>query len=160
MKIKLASLAVLALTACTQQKMDSAGASEQAGPKAHLTQADIRVIAPEPAAAGQMDPYHKLGSDAVALVTPMQGKGPTVALIGPGEHDMAMMQDGCKFTVVVTLKNVKDAAVEPQVLNLSIAGEKTVILPGSDLEERRVEIVMDPSAENNYSCNVMLRKKS
>lgn len=161
MNTKIVALIVLMLAAaaCTN-KTESVGEKVAAeGPKAYLTQADIRIIAPEPAAAGQMSLYHKVGADSVGIVSPMPDKGPTVALIGAGEHDVSLMQENCKFTVVVTLKDPQDSATQPVVINLSMTDSRSASLPGSDLAERRVEVQMDAAAENNYSCNVMLRRK-
>ena len=162
MKIKSILLAALALTvgACSQpQDEASPEATGHAGPAAHLTQAGIRVIAPKPAAEGQMALYHKVGADTVAFVTPMADADPAVALIGPGEHDVGLMQADCKYTVVVTVVNAQDASAELATVALSTSGITNAGLPGSDQQERRVEIRMDAGSGDNYSCNVLLRNR-
>lgn len=156
-KIILIGAVMFVVSAC--QNHESGAAAGSKGSEAYLTNAGIRIIAPSPAPEGQMALYNKLNSDAITLVTPMPEAGPAVALIGPGLHDMAMVQTECKYTVAVTVKNPTDAVAPPTILNLSMSGAQNVELPGSDLPERRVEIQMEAAAKDNYSCNVMLRNK-
>lgn len=161
MKIRSILLVALALAvgACSQQQEElPPEATGHAGPATHLTQAGIRVLAPQPAAQGQMALYHTVGADAVAFVTPLADADSAVALIGPGEHDVVLTQADCKYTVIVTV-NAQDAGAEPATIALSASGVTNSGLPGSDLQERRVEIRMDPEAENNYNCNVLLRNR-
>lgn len=159
MKVRSILFVALALVvgACSQQQ-EEPSPEANAGPATYLTQAGIRVIAPQPAAEGQMALYHTVGTDAVAFVTPLADADPAVALIGPGEHDVALTQADCEYTVIVTV-NAQDAGGKMATIDLSASGVANSVLPGSDLQERRVEILMGSEAENNYSCNVLLRNK-
>lgn len=123
-----------------------------------LTQQDIRVIAPAQSSAETMSPFHKIGEDAVEAITPMPDAEAFVALIGSGDHDVTLTQDVCGFDVEVEVRNEDDASILA-VLTLSRSGERTAMLPGSELEIRRVTTRMVTGAENNHDCNVMLRKK-
>lgn len=163
------SLLAVAVAGCSQEQSQPASqgaadtsstpASSADAPVSHLTQADIRVIAPAPAPEGQMPLYHTVGVDAVGAVTPMAGTESFTALIGSGDHDVTPMQEGCKFSIEVEVRNEKDAAAAPTVIKLPANEQNSVMLPGSELEERRVSVHMAADAQDNYSCNVMLRKK-
>ena len=140
--------------------VDNAGAHQAKAPEpaAHLVQQDIRVIAPAQATEGSMSLFHKLGEDAVEAVMPMAGEESFAALIGSGDHDVLLTQDSCGFDVEVEVRNEKDAAVLA-VGKLSESGERGAMLPGSEQEMRRVTAHMAAGAENNFGCNLMLRKK-
>ena len=150
---------------CSRQQEQTAPAegaasaqAKAAEPMVHLVQQDIRVIAPAQAAEGSMSLFHKLGEDAVEAVMPLAGEESFAALIGTGDHDVLLTQDSCGFGVEVEVRNEKDEAVLT-TLKLSQSGERGAILPGGDQETRRVTAHMAAGAENNFGCNLMLRKK-
>lgn len=172
MKMKISLLAAAALASalavgCSPQQEQAAPAggaasvpAEASAPEsaAHLVQQDIRVIAPAPAPEGAMSLYHAVGNDAVEAVTPMADGEAFSALVGPGDHDVTLTQDACAFEIEVEVKSEADAAVLG-VIKLSQKGERSAMLPGSDLATRRVTTHMVAGAENNYGCNLLLRKK-
>lgn len=160
MKMKILSLAVLILAntlavGCSPQQEPAAQVPR---PGEHLVQQDIRVIAPAPAPEGAMSLYHKSGDDAVEAVTPMADGEVFVALIGPGDHDIGLSQETCAFEVEVEVKNENDTAVLG-VIKLSRTGQRSAMLPGSDQATRKVTAHMVAGAENNFGCNLLLRKK-
>lgn len=170
MKLKVLPLMVLVVTCiaasgCSRQQEPSIPVNDEASPsnhasepRAHLIQQDIRVIAPVQGSEGTMSLFHKIGEDAVEAITPMPDAEAFVALIGSGDHDVTLTQDLCGFDVEVEVRDEGDAAVMA-VLTLSRSGERAALLPGSELATRRITTRMVTGAENNHSCNVLLRKK-
>lgn len=167
-KIQLIVLLVawMMVIGCSRQQDQTSPEAEQATvvPKAneahvHLTQQGMRVIAPAMAPQGAMSLYHKIGADALeAVMPPASGAESFVALIGSGDHDVLLTQDSCEFEVEVEVRNEGNGS-ELAVIKLSNTEDRGMILPGSDLETRRVTAHMAASAANNFGCNLMLRKK-
>lgn len=165
-KLTVAVLVVSAVTLGCSPKSDTnqpasapTEAAPSSAPPAHLTQADIRVLAPAPAASGQMAFYHKVGEDSVGAITPMAGSEPFTALIRKGDHDVTPMQEGCKYTIEVEVKDATNPSAAPVVVKLPANEQNSVMLPGGEMAERRVTAHMASDAKDNYSCNLMLRQK-
>lgn len=133
----------------------SPAAGEQA---VYLENAGIRVLAPRPAAAGEMALFHTSGSDAVVMVTPVASAPAAVVLVGKGMHDVGMAQDGCSHAVRVIVSDVGGAGSVAEMALSGGAGPMTP-LRGDDAVERRLEIRMADGASDNYSCNVIIRRK-
>lgn len=130
-------------------------AGEQA---VYLENAGIRVLAPRPAAAGEMALFHTSGNDAVVMVTPVTSAPPAAVLVGKGSHDVGMAQDGCSHAVRVIVSNVGGA---DSVAEMELSGGAGPMTPlsGDAAVERRLEIRMADGAADNFSCNVIIRRK-
>lgn len=124
-------------------------------PKAFLEQAGMSVLSPSPAPEGEMKPYYMVADDSIALVAPMSTAEPVKVKIGKGDHDVTMMQETCTGKINVSVSG----STTPESFSLSQKTTKQSPIAGSDAAERTVVIAMDPAAENNFGCNVLLRHR-
>ena len=95
---------------------------------------------------------------ATLAAAPVASAPAAVVLVGKGMNDVGMAQDGCSHAVRVIVSDVGGAGSVAEMALSGGAGPMTP-LRGDDAVERRLEIRMADGASDNYSCNVIIRRK-